>query len=408
MTSICLLVQGVYDSDPRVRRKAEALAGAGYSVDVLALRPEGGDARYTLNGVHVYTLALGKMRGSLLRYFAEYAIFFLWAAVQVTRLMRRRRYAVIDVNTLPDFLIFAPMVARWMGATLVLDMHEITPEFYQSKYGIDERAWVIRLLTFIERISFNFADRVVTINEPILNLLAGRGLSREKTTVVMNSADEARFAAALRDAAARGQEPSDKFVMIYHGTLTRIYGLDIAIEAFAAVRQQMPDAEMWILGSGPEQEPLRRLASELGMSDRVKLPGQVPSAEIPSWLMKATVGILPLRRDALLDFAFPNKLPEFIITRRPVIMSRLRAIEHYFSEGALAYFEPHDVAELGAQMIRLARDPRLRADLAARASEEYVPLRWELMKAQYLHMIAAIVNPGARTADAAVRAQTVR
>jgi len=170
----------------------------------------------------------------------------------------------------------------------------------------------------------------------------------------------------------------------------------------------MPDAEMWILGSGPEQEPLRRLASELGMSDRVKLPGQVPSAEIPSWLMKATVGILPLRRDALLDFAFPNKLPEFIITRRPVIMSRLRAIEHYFSEGALAYFEPHDVAELGAQMIRLARDPRLRADLAARASEEYVPLRWELMKAQYLHMIAAIVNPGARTADAAVRAQTVR
>src|SRR6185436_14522346 len=122
MTTICLLVQGVYDSDPRVRRKAEALAGAGYSVDVLALRPEGGDAFYILNGVHVYTLALGKLRGSLLRYFAEYAVFFAWAAVQVTRLMRRRRYAVIDVNTLPDFLIFAPAIARWMGATLVLDM----------------------------------------------------------------------------------------------------------------------------------------------------------------------------------------------------------------------------------------------------------------------------------------------
>lgn len=400
MTSICLLVQGVYDSDPRVRRKAEALVGAGYSVDVLALRPEDGKARYTLNGVDVYTLALGKLRGSLLRYFAEYAIFFMWAAVEVTRLMRRRRYAVIDVNTLPDFLIFAPMVARWMGASLVLDMHEITPEFYQSKYGMPESAWIIRLLKFVERISFKFADHVITINEPIQNLLAGRGLARQKTTIIMNSADETRFAGVPRIVAAQ----PDPFVMIYHGTLTRIYGLDIAIKAFAAAHHRMPNAEMWILGSGPEQGPLKRLASERGISDRVKVIGQVPSREIGGWLAKATVGIPPLRRDALLDFAFPNKLPEFIIMRRPVIMSRLNAIRHYFSEDALAYFEPNSVTDLSAQMIRVYRDARLRADLVARAGEEYAPLRWDLMKAQYLHLVEAIVNRGNRTANAAERA----
>ena len=51
MKSVCLLVQHVYDSDPRVRRKAEALAAAGYTVDVLALCPPDGRKAYTLDGV---------------------------------------------------------------------------------------------------------------------------------------------------------------------------------------------------------------------------------------------------------------------------------------------------------------------------------------------------------------------
>src|SRR5207249_7018308 len=104
MKSICILLQGPYDIDMRVRRKAETLVAAGYSVDVLALRAPKGQKRYTLEGVKVYTLPLGKRRGSLARYAFEYAAFFLWAFVRVTLQMPLRRYAAIDVNTLPDFL----------------------------------------------------------------------------------------------------------------------------------------------------------------------------------------------------------------------------------------------------------------------------------------------------------------
>src|ERR1700704_3535909 len=191
MASVCIVVQNVYDFDPRVRRKADALVAAGYAVDVLALRLPNGRKRYTLNGVNVKTISLGKKRGSLARYTFEYIAFFLWAFVRVPVQMRRRRYVVIDVNTLPDFLVFAPIVAKWMGAKIILDMHEITPEFYRSKYGIAEDSWFVRLLKHVERISFDFADHVVTINEPIQDLLIQRGLPRSKSTVVMNAVDEA-------------------------------------------------------------------------------------------------------------------------------------------------------------------------------------------------------------------------
>src|SRR4029077_16112500 len=102
------------------------------------------------------------------------------------------------------------------------------------------------------------------------------------------------------------------------------------------------------------------------------------------WLNKCTVGVLPIRRDVFLDFAFPNKLPEFIITGKPVLMSRLKAIRHYFSEDALAFSEPNNPIDLAEQMIRLYRDPELRTRLAARAKEEYGPIRWDVMKERYL------------------------
>jgi glycosyltransferase involved in cell wall biosynthesis len=390
MNSIALVVQNVYDFDPRVRRKAEALVAAGYSVDVFALRPENGDKAYTLNGVNVHTVSLGKKRGSLFRYFFEYFTFFWWTFFRVPVAMLSRRYAVIDVNSLPDFLVFAPVLARMMGARLILDLHEITPEFYMSKYGIGPNAFSIRLVTFLEKISVRFADRVLTINTPIEDLLVSRGLDRSKSTVVMNAVDEARFAASPQSVAAAEHDPK-KFVMVYHGTLTSIYGLDIAVEALALSHREMPGAELWILGSGSERDQLSDLAQARGLSDKVKLVGQVPAAEIPSWLSRCDVGILPIRRDVFLDFAFPNKLPEFIIAGKTVLVSRLKAIRYYFSEEALAYAEPNDPAALAAQMVRLYHDPALRDRLVRKAKEEYEPIRWDVMKARYLTLVGELI-----------------
>jgi glycosyltransferase involved in cell wall biosynthesis len=310
--------------------------------------------------------------------------------------MRRHRYAVIDVNTLPDFLIFAATVAKWMGARLVLDMHEITPEFYMSKYRIGEDSMFVHFLKYLERISFDFADHVVTINEPIQDLLIHRGLPRAKSTVVMNAVDEAGFspgASATADAAAA----PGRFVMMYHGTLTRIYGLDFAIDAFARAHANMPGAELWILGAGPERDALAGQAQRLGVASRVKLLGQVPSSEIPAWLKQCDVGVLPMRSDVFLEFAFPNKLPEFVIAGKTVLIARLKAIRHYFSDKALAYFEPNDAGDLARQMVRLFRDRDLGRRQAARAAQEYAPIRWELMKRRYLDLIENLAPSGHRT-----------
>lgn len=405
MKSVCILLQNHYEFDIRVRRKAEALVAAGYSVDVLALRRPHDQKRFTLKGVNVYSLSLGKQRGSLFRYAFEYFAFFLWALVRLTGRMLWKKYDVIDVNTLPDFLVFAAVFAKWMGAKVVLDMHEITPEFYMSKYGLSRPTWWIRLLELIERISFEFADYVITINEPIQDLLVSRGLARAKSAVITNAADEAHFISYSSSSGADAALVPGSFVMMYHGTLTKLYGLDIAIEAFAQARSEMPGAELWILGQGPEVGSLKSLLQRLGLGSKVRLFGVVSPNEIPAWLSKCDIGILPIRRDVFLEYASPNKLAEYIIMGKAVIISRLRAIGQQFSEDSLAYFEPNDQADLAKQMVRLYADSGLRARLAAKARQEYAPICWDVMKQRYLRLMEEI-TPVRRAAESSAAAET--
>ena len=394
MKSVCIIVQNPYEIDIRVRRKAEALVAAGYTVDAIALHSKHSPSkRYDVQGVTVHTISLGKMRGSLIRYFFEYIAFFCAAFFKVSVLMHKRRYAVIDVNTLPDFLVFAAAYPKLLGAKVVLDMHELTPEFFMSKYDVTQNHWLVRISELLERISFKFPDHVITINDPVQNLFASRGLDRSKATVMMNAADDALFEPGTEMKGARADD--GKLVLMYHGTLTRIYGLDIAIEGLSLVQREVPNAELWILGDGPEMISLKAHAEKLGVQSKVRFIGRVLPTEISNWLKLCDMGVLATRRDVFLDYSFSNKLTEYVIMGKPVIASELKTIRHYFSSGALAYFEPNNPQSLAAQIVRVARDVDLRKSLAKQARQEYAPISWSVMKGRYLRLVAQVCGAAA-------------
>jgi glycosyltransferase involved in cell wall biosynthesis len=245
-----------------------------------------------------------------------------------------------------------------------------------------------------------YADHVITINEPIQDLLQSRGLPIGKSTIIMNTADESLFAALstpVDDSHPDAAKPS--FVMMYHGTLTRIYGLDIAIEGLHRARERMPGAELWILGDGPERRALQQLAERFNMSDRVRFIGTVLPQDVHHWLRRCDVGVLATRQDVFLDYSFSNKLSEYIIMGKAVIAARLKTIGHYFSEDALAYFTPEDPVALAERMTLLYGDRTLRESLARNAANQLQPIRWEVMKARYLNMISDVVRGTSKLAQ---------
>lgn len=79
MKTICHIVQSYYPRDPRIRRQAEALAEAGFRVDIVCLRDKNENSNEVINGVNIFRMPLSRQRGSNLRYLFEYAAFFTLA-----------------------------------------------------------------------------------------------------------------------------------------------------------------------------------------------------------------------------------------------------------------------------------------------------------------------------------------
>jgi glycosyltransferase involved in cell wall biosynthesis len=382
MARVCVIRQGFFPLDTRVRREVHALADAGHEVDVICVRRPGEPRRERRGRVRVVRLPapLERTDGAL-RYVIQYAAFAIAAAVVAAALHARRRWDVVQVNSMPDALVFAAAVPRLFGARVVLDLHECMPEFFQVKFGVGPRHPAVRLVAAVEQASIRFADAVITCTEQMREAFVARGARADKIEVVLNAADEAVFQ-------PRRHRRNGHFTLICHGAIERSYGHDTLLRAAALARDDVPGLRLAIFGDGTYRPELERLASDLGLHDCVRISdGWAPIEQLLEAIAGADAGVVAMRRDAFRDLTHCNKMFDFIAMRRPAIVSRTRAVEAYFGEGCFAYFESGDERGLAEAIRALHRDPELRDRLAARAAAVAAPYRWPRQREIYREVI---------------------
>ncbi len=169
---ICMIVHAYYEEDSRVRREAETLVAAGWEVDVFGLRRPGETASATVEGVNVRRLPVGRHQGAGLSvYLVEYGAFLVRALLAATRAHRRRRYGLVEVHSLPDYLVFAALPMKLAGVPVLLDLHEAMPEFFRSRFPRAANPITYRLLRLQEKLSIALANEVLTVNEPLADRL---------------------------------------------------------------------------------------------------------------------------------------------------------------------------------------------------------------------------------------------
>ena len=185
-----------------------------------------------------------------------------------------------------------------------------------------------------------------------------RGVPAEKCSVVMNVADEEIFRPPVRRPVA-----PDTFSLIYHGTVTRRYGLDLAVRAIATLRDEIPGIRLTILGKGDAMPELAALRSELRLERNVELRDEYVHAEqLPDLIARADLGIVPYRDDVFTDGLLPTKLMEYAAMGVPCVAARTTAIEAYFLDTMVAFFTPGDADDLASRVRALYESPELRRD----------------------------------------------
>jgi glycosyltransferase involved in cell wall biosynthesis len=394
-----MIVQSHYVTDPRVRRQAEALVGAGHTVHVIALRAPGAPRVDDVAGVRVHGVPLGRRFGSRRRYAFEYAAFAVVATVLAAALHVRHRYHVVQVANLPDTLVVAGLLPRLLGARLVFDAHESMPETFRTNFGWRPGGVADRAAIWLQCRCIGLADHVLMVHEPARRLLVGRGVPRERSSVVMNWPDRRIF----RPAAAPEPSGDRPFTVVYAGTVARRYGTHTAVRAVALLRAELPDLRFLVLGTGDYLAEARALAADLGVDDIVTFRGMVPLADVAAAYRSADVGVAPLEDTDYGHIAFSTKTAEYLAVGLPAIVAKTDVMAHYFDEDHVVFFAPGDPVDLAACLRRVHDDGELRRTLIANGLALADRYNWQAEADGYVALVGALAagTPAAAVTPAA-------
>lgn len=380
---VCMVAYTFYEADNRVMRYAETLVQSGHHVDVFALKHGENTSDEVICGVQVRRLQ-SRVINEKNRFSYAWRIWFflLRAFYHVCKEDLREKYDLIHVHSVPDFLVFSALLPRLRGTPVILDIHDILPEFYLGKFGGHEKSWIFRCLTYGEKLCANFASHVIIANDIWRERLIGRSVAPSRCTVVLNFPDRSIFHPS--------QEPPHKngrFLLLYPGTLNFHQGLDIAVRAFAKISQQVPEADFHIYGEGPARPILADMIQELGLEGRVFLKDSRRIREIAGIMEQADLGIVPKRKDNFGNEAFSTKIFEFMAMRVPVIVSDTRIDRYYFNDSLVKFFQGGDVDDLARSMLEMIRSPEKRRALVENACEFIDRNDWAVKKREYLDLV---------------------
>jgi glycosyltransferase involved in cell wall biosynthesis len=385
-----MVVHAVYPGDPRIRRQSDALTAAGNQVDLFCLRgPD--EAPEEVDGpMRIVRLPVNRAFTGFAGHLAEYLAFAGMAAIRVTREHRHRRYRLVQVATVPDFLVFSAFPIKLAGVPLLLDLHEDMPEFFRDRFARRSLRPLLPLVTGTARASAWFADELITVHEPLRQLSIARGVPPGKISVVMNGADAELFDPTRHP--RRGFMEDGELRLVHHSNFQRIYGMDVAVEAVAQIDPAELPLRLDVYGDGPYRPQVEAAIARTGTADRVHLNGRVPIDDLPALLAGSDIGLVPSLPEPYLRYSLSTKLLEYAAMGLPIIATHLATFRAHFDDEAIRYVPGGDPVALARAIRELAADPAAAATLGAEAHRQAAPYAWQLQVPRYLAVVERLLR----------------
>lgn len=385
----CIIAYTFYEVDQRVKRYAETLAESGNRVDVFVLKKADEKKRDVLNKVNIHRIQRRSYKEKTpLGYLMRFILFFLKGTILLIFKHCRYRYKIIHINNIPDFFIFMGFIPKFMGAKLILDIHDILPEFFCQKFSTRFDSKFTNYLLFMEKLSTQFADHVIVANDLWrYKIILRDRVSFNKCTTLLNYPDKKIFFAP------KYRNNKSQFKLIYTGTLSDHHGIDIAVRAVNIVRKQEIPIRFdlyFVSNNLQDKNSLQVLIDELGLRKIVKLFEPVPHYQLGKILAQADVGIVPKRGGIFANEAFSTKILEFMAAGIPVIASNTKIDKFYFDDSMIKFFLPENHKDLARCIIELYKNPNERQSLVNFGKKFIEDNNWDNKKYLYHNIIGKL------------------
>ena len=284
-------------------------------------------------------------------------------------------------------------IARRIGIPFVYEARAFWEDAAVDHGTFDAQSWRYALSRNFESFIFRRADAVIVIAEGMKRELMDRGFDQHRITVVGNGVDLEAFQPRERNAALAEQLGlNGRLVFGFVGSFYHYEGLELLLESFSAVREQIPNAQLLLVGGGPRDEAIREAARSL--SGFVSIIGPVPHSQVPEFYSVMDVLVYPRRKMRLTDLVTPLKPLEAMAMGKAVLASDVRGHCELIQDRRTGLlFRSDDSKALTAAAVQLAKDNQLRATLSSLARRYVESERgWRTVVSKYLQIYNALVS----------------
>jgi glycosyltransferase involved in cell wall biosynthesis len=245
-----------------LREVFRRVAAMGHRVDLLCTAFPGAPAEEQLEGINVIR------RGRRYELF-NYAVPGAW------RVLRKNGYDVVvdDLNKVPF------MTPLFVDRPVVAIVHHLFGEtiFTETNPAFGAYLWLSeRPLPWVYG-----GARFIAVSDSTADDLVARGVARDRIVIVPNGLPDLDWGSIL------AQPKSAAPLFVYVGRLKKYKRLELAIEAFARLREHRPEARLTIAGEGSHRGALMRYAAERGLGEGVEFPGWLEDGEKWALLRRA-------------------------------------------------------------------------------------------------------------------------
>ena len=217
----------------------------------------------------------------------------------VRALQRQQDFDLIDAHFVYPDGAAAVLLGSWLRKPVTVTARGTDINVFPRH--LVPRAWIRRVLAQ--------ADALITVSGALRDAMLALGADPRKVSVLRNGVDLAMFTPRA-DSVPDFHRPT----LISVGHLIPDKGQQFVIEALP----QLPGARLVLVGDGPAEQDLRRLAARLGVADRITWTGTLGQAELAERYAAADVTVLASAREGM-----PNVLLESLACGTPVIATNV-------------------------------------------------------------------------------------
>jgi len=309
-----------------------------------------------------------------------------------------RQYDLLFVNNygLPAVVANA-FLRKPMAMKLVGDFaweYSIRHGLINKNESIDEfqrqgHSFKVELLRQLQLFYTSKADAIIAPSQYLKGIISGWGIPQDKIEVIYNAIDVSKYDLACTKEKARGRLGLNGKVILTVARLTPWKGVDKIIEVLPEIRERVSEANLVVVGNGPELDNLQRLAREVGVERYVSFVGHVPHEEVPYYLRAADVFVLYSGYEGL-----PHIVLEATATGVPVVLSDTGGNPEVIEDGVNGLLVPiGDQEELQGAILRVLQDKELAGEFVKRSREKVAhSFAWDVMVERTLEVFQAAMN----------------